>query len=162
MDKNYWIEKLKLQHHPDGGYFIENYRSKDFVEYLDGEMEKQHNAATSIYHLLESENHAFCHKLSADEIWYYHDGSPVTIFMIDPEGNFSVKICDPGEDEEMAVIIPKNTWFGPRVFEPKSYVLASCSLAPGFEFIDLQMADRNELIRIYPKLKDVILKYMMI
>jgi len=30
-DANYWIDKLRLQEHPEGGYFIETYKSQRIV-----------------------------------------------------------------------------------------------------------------------------------
>ena len=161
-DKSYWIKKLKLQPHPEGGYYVENYRNLDLVDAVPDGLEKPHNASTSIYHLLDSDMKSFCHKLSADEMWYYHVGSPVTIFMIEAGGNFKVKVCGPGENEDLAVLVPKNTWFGARVFEENSFVLVSCNVAPGFEFTDFEMSDRNELIRKYPQHKEAILKYTLL
>src|SRR5215204_4914648 len=84
-DKSFWIEKLHLRPHPDGGFFTENYRNTDLVDGISNEM-PQRNASTSIYHLYDSETKSFCHKLNADEMWYYHYGSSITIYMIDQEG----------------------------------------------------------------------------
>jgi len=160
-DKSFWIDKLQLRPHPDGGYFTENYRSSDKVDGQTNSMEN-HNASTSIYHLYDSETKSFCHKLSADEMWYFHYGSSITIYMIDEDGNFNVKICGSGEEEDLAVLVPKNTWFGARVFEPGSYGLVSCNVSPGFEYADFQSLDRNELILKFPQHKEAILFYTLL
>ena len=159
MDKNYWIEKLELQVHPDGGYYKEFYRSKDII--TSSNINEQRSSSTSIYYLLESETKSFCHKLKSDEIWYYHHGASVTLFLIDQEGNLSIKICGKGEGKDLCVLIPKNTWFGARVMEPNAFALVSCMVSPGFEFTDLEIADRNELIKIFPQHKESIIKYTL-
>jgi predicted cupin superfamily sugar epimerase len=160
-DKSFWIDKLQLRPHPDGGFFTENYRSKDLVAGISSGM-ANHNASTSIYHLYASETKSFCHKLDSDELWYYHYGSSITIYMIDAQGNFTVKICGPGDEEDLAVLVPKNNWFGARVFDPNSYSLVSCNVAPGFEYTDFQMMDRNELIEQFPQHKEAILFYTLL
>lgn len=162
MNKNYWIEKLQLQVHPDGGYFKEIYRSKDIIVSLNYDVIQQRSASTSIYYLLDSETKYFCHKLKSDEVWYYHQGTSVTLYLIDEEGNWSIKVCGPDENEYLAVLIPQNTWFGARVMEPNSFVLVSCLVSPGFEFTDLEMADRNELIEMFPQHKEEIIKYTLL
>lgn len=153
IDKNYWIKNLELQVHPEGGYYKEILRSKDQVD--------QKALYTSIYYLLDSDTKSFCHRLKSDEIWYFHQGSSVTLYLIDEEGNWSIKVCGPNENEDLSVIIPKNTWFGARVTQPGSFVLVSCMVSPGFDFNDFEMIDRNELIEMYPQHKEGIIQYTL-
>jgi predicted cupin superfamily sugar epimerase len=158
LDKNYWINRLDLQVHPEGGFYKEIYRSDVKVNNTRGQ---QRIASTSIYYLLDADTKSFCHRLQSDEIWYYHAGAPVTLYLIDEAGNWSLKICGPGEGEELSVLIPKNTWFGARVTQPDSFVLVSCIVSPGFDFTDFEMIDRNELIELFPQHKEGILKYTL-
>lgn len=157
MDKHYWINKLGLQHHPEGGYYKEIYRSDENVHHKG----QSKSTATSIYYLIDSETKSFCHRLKSDELWYHHQGASVTLYMIDTNGNWSVQICGPNEGENLTVLIPKNVWFGARVTDPDSFTLVSCVVSPGFEFADFEMIDRNELIKIFPQHKEEILKYTL-
>jgi predicted cupin superfamily sugar epimerase len=159
-DKNYWISRLELQVHPEGGFYKEIYRSEIAVN-LTSDTHQKRTASTSIYYLLDAETKSFCHRLQSDEIWYYHAGAPVTLYLIDEAGNWSLKICGPNEGEELAVLIPKNTWFGARVTEPHAFVLVSCVVSPGFDFNDFEMIDRNELIEMFPQHKEGILQYTL-
>lgn len=161
MNKNDWIKRLELQVHPEGGYYKEIYRSKDIINSSNSHINEQRPSSTSIYYLLDSETKSFCHKLKSDEIWYYHLGASVTLYLIDQNGNFSIKICGSGKEEEPSVLIPKNTWFGARVMQPNSFVLVSCMVSLGFEFADFEMADRNELISMFPQHKEAIIKYTL-
>lgn len=158
IDKNYWIQKLQLQVHPEGGYYKEILRSEDLI---NSEQHNQKSLYTSIYYLLDSETKSFCHRLKSDEIWYYHSGAPVTLYLIDPKGNWSIKVCGPNENEDLSIIIPKNTWFGARVTQSDSFVLVSCMVSPGFDFNDFEMIDRNELIEMFPQHKDGIIQYTL-
>lgn len=160
MDKNHWIERLELQVHPEGGFYKEIIRSDEMVNTVDGNIQ-QRPSYTSIYYLLDSETKSFCHRLKSDEMWYYHSGAPVTLYLIDEAGNWSLKTCGPGDGEELSILIPKNTWFGARVTEPNSFVLVSCMVSPGFTFTDFEMIDRNELIEMFPQHKEGIIKYTL-
>ncbi len=119
------------------------------------------SASTSIYYLIESNTKSFCHRLKSDELWYYHQGASVAVYMIDEAGNWSVSVCGPNEGENLTVLIPQNTWFGARVMAADSYALVSCVVTPGFEFADFEMIDRNELIQLFPQHKEEILKYTL-
>jgi predicted cupin superfamily sugar epimerase len=160
MDKNYWIKQLNLQVHPEGGYYREVFRSAELINTVNGNIQ-QRPSYTSIYYVLDAETKSFCHRLKSDEIWYYHQGNPVTLYLIDEKGNWSIQICGPGSDESLSVLIPKNTWFGARVTGQDTFVLVSCVVAPGFEFSDFEMIDRNELIEMFPQHKEGILKYTL-
>lgn len=161
MDKQYWIQRLQLQVHPEGGYYREVYRGKEKITPADQPAGTIRSSSTSIYYLLDADTKSFCHRLKSDEIWYYHTGASVTLYMIDESGNLTVHVCGPNENEQLSVVIPKNTWFGARVLTPNGFVLVSCVVSPGFEFVDFEMIDRNELIEMFPKHKEAILKYTL-
>src|ERR1700756_2735484 len=76
----YWINRLKLQPHPEGGYYTEVFRSEQLVKRLDKTDIKQ--ACTSIYYLLEGKDFSGFHRIGSDEIWYFHKGVPLLIHVI--------------------------------------------------------------------------------
>lgn len=158
IDKNYWIQKLELQVHPEGGFYREILRSEDLI---NSDFHRQKSLYTSIYYLLDSDTKSFCHRLKSDEVWYYHQGASVTLYLIDENGDWSIKVCGPKENEDLSVLIPKNTWFGARVTDIDSFVLVSCIVSPGFDFIDFEMIDRNELIEMFPQHKEGIIQYTL-
>jgi uncharacterized protein len=157
VDKHYWINRLELQHHPEGGFYKEIYRCDEMMEHQG----RPKSTATSIYYLIDSETKSFCHRLKSDELWYHHQGSGVALYMIDESGNWSVQICGTGEGENLTVLIPKNVWFGARVIDGDAFTLVSCVVTPGFEFVDFEMIDRNELIEKFPQHKEEILRYTL-
>jgi predicted cupin superfamily sugar epimerase len=48
------------------------------------------------------------------------------------------------------VVIPKDTWFAAEVVEG-DFILVGCTVAPGFEFEDFELADRTDLSSAYPQ-----------
>ena len=53
-------------------------------------------------------------------------------------------------------MIPAGLWFGSHIKEQKGFCLVSCTVAPGFDFNDFEMANRDELSIIYPHLSEKI------
>src|SRR5687767_2220893 len=90
---DYWIEKLNLQPHPEGGHYRESYRSSGIIaasglpHYFGSR-----NFATSIYYLLNGNEFSAFHKLKSDELWHFYDGCSLDIFVILPDGNMIAKV----------------------------------------------------------------------
>lgn len=146
----YWIEKLKLEKHPEGGWFKEIYRSADVVDTRNG----IRNASTSIYYLLEGSDYSALHRIQSDEIWHYYAGnSAIEILWIE---NQQIKTAllgsKPECEEKMQLVVPKKCWFAARLTHPEGFALAGCTVSPGFDFKDFELADDNT-INQYPKLK---------
>ncbi|HDL64893.1 MAG TPA: cupin domain-containing protein [Proteobacteria bacterium] len=161
-DADYWIEKLSLSPHPEGGYFNETFAASDIIntDNLARDYKGPRKAYTSIYFLLRSGQISRFHRLKSDELWNYHSGSPVTISIIDPGGNYHEKKLgtDPENFESFQVIIKAGCWFGATIDESDSYSLVGCFVSPGFEFIDFELAEREELIKKYPEHHSIIKK----
>ena len=62
---NYWIEKLALVPHPEGGFYKEVFRSKMEVFRKLSQDPKQ--ACTSIYFLLSEGDYSGFHRIASDE-----------------------------------------------------------------------------------------------
>jgi predicted cupin superfamily sugar epimerase len=159
VEAQYWIDRLGLQPHPEGGYYRETYRSS---QRLLGCCLFQHEgsrvAATAIYFLLPGEQFSALHRLRSDEIWHFYAGSPLTIHVIDPQGNLSqLKLGKDIENgESFQVVVPAGCWFGATVDEPDGYTLVGCTVAPGFEFEDFELGSRQQLIEQYPQHRELI------
>lgn len=150
----YWIEKLNLQQHPEGGFYAETYRSKDRLHEskLPDRYKSPRVFGTSIHFLLTTESVSNFHRLNSDEIWYFHTGGAAKIHFIDKQGAHSEHLIgsDLESDQSFQVVIPKETWFAAEVVEG-DFILVGCTVAPGFEFEDFELADRTELSSAYPQ-----------
>jgi len=159
-EAKYWIRKLNLQKHPEGGYFRETYRSKGTIpaEHLSETSGGDRNYSTSIYFLLTSDDISAFHRLKSDEIWHFYYGSSLTIYRIDSDGMlFKTKMGNDLENGELfQTHIKAGQWFGARVNEEDSFSLVGCTVSPGFDFSDFELASRKELLKAYPRHREVI------
>jgi predicted cupin superfamily sugar epimerase len=159
----YWIKKLQLTPHPEGGYYREIYSSNNYTDlsFLTGTKEVKRSLSTSIYFLLKSGEVSKFHRLRSDEIWYYHHGSSITIHCIDvagvPEDILLGSNADKGE--VFQAVIPAGTIFGATVNDKDSYSLVSCMVSPGFNFDDFELMGREDLLSKFPDLKEMIIKF---
>lgn len=148
----YYIEKLKMEPHIEGGYFKECLLSKDT---LDGDR----NLWSSIYFLIQEGEVSNLHVLKSDEVWYFHDGQPLTIYMISPEGELSApKLGLNIEKGELPqLVVPKGYIFG-AAKEGEGYSLVGCMVAPCFKYEEFYLCSRQELLEKYPQYEDIILR----
>ncbi len=146
------IEKLRLKAHPEGGYYRETYRS---AKQLDLGNNKERNAITAIYYLLRENEKSHFHRIGSDEVWLFHQGETLEISIIHSSGQLEVKHLGSCFDfgEELQLIVPANVWFAAQLKSGKGFALVSCIVAPGFDFSDFELAEKNELLKQYPHLK---------
>lgn len=148
------VEQFKLEAHPEGGWFKELYRATDTLSTTQGER----NLLTSIYFLLTSNNASNFHKIESDEIWYYHEGSSLTVHTLTEDGVYkALKVgMNLEKGEQPQVLVPKGLIFGSTVTDPNSYSLVSCAVAPGFDFQDFKLYSEEELLARFPDHKEII------
>ena len=159
----HYIKTLGMEAHIEGGYFKELYKSDIVIKQCDAETKVQEQRAISstIYYLLQSGDISKFHRLGSDEIWFYHDGSPLIIHMISGDGELqSVKLgLDTAKGERPQVLVPANTIFGAEVERKDSFGFVSCMVSPGFEYKDFQLCTSEELTAEYPEHFEVISRF---
>ncbi|MGX4764153.1 cupin domain-containing protein [Holzapfeliella sp. JNUCC 72] len=158
MNKEKWIKTLDLEPHPEGGFFKELEPSHEFTKNEEG---KERPLYTNIYFLLTDESPSHFHRLTADEIWYYHTGDPLTVHMLNEDGSYTtVTLGDnPDEGHVLQYKVPAGTIFGSTVDNKDSYALVSCMVSPGFDFEDFELFRQSDLLEKYPE-HDEIIKYL--
>ncbi|MEP2025603.1 MAG: cupin domain-containing protein [Reichenbachiella sp.] len=152
----YWVDRLALEPHPEGGFFKETYRSPISTSFEGFSSDR--NVSTGIYFLLTSENFSAFHKIKSDEMWHFYAGDSLSIFTIHADGRLEeIRLgLDLGNGEKPQAVVPANCWFASKVREGGSYGLAGCTVAPGFDFEDFEMAEREQLIKQFPQHNDLI------
>jgi len=159
-DAAYWIKKLSLEAHPEGGYYRQTYRAGLVLtkNALPREFTGVRAASTAIYFLLEGEIFSAFHRLRSDEVWHFYVGSTLVVHVIDQHGRYSEILLgsDPELGEALHAVVKAGCWFASRVREGKGFAVVGCTVAPGFEFEDFEMARREELVRNYPQHREVI------
>src|SRR5579859_8127016 len=156
----YWVEKLRLEAHPEGGYFRQTYKAELMLPKaaLPAEFAGTRAASTAIYFLLEGENFSGFHRLRSDEVWHFYVGAALVVHVIDSAGKYSTILL--GSDLEAGqvfqAVVRVGSWFASHVADWKSFAVVGCTVAPGFEFADFEMGKRAELVAIYPEQREVI------
>src|SRR5262245_56491161 len=155
-----WIERLQLRRHPEGGYFRESYRADEGIAraHLPERFTGDRAFATAIYFLLEGTDFSALHRLKQDEVWHFYDGSPLTVHVIDPAGEYAaIKLGRrPEAGECFQAVVEAGCWFGASVGGPGFYALVCCTVAPGFGFADFEMPSRDRLLALYPQHEGII------
>jgi hypothetical protein len=162
MEKNaeYYIEKLALNNHLEGGAFKETYRSKMVIANtaLNENFKGITNASTAVYFLLQYNQFSAFHKIASDEVWHFYAGNTLTVYEIESNGNLLTHKLgtDLENGETFQCIVRAGNWFGSRCEVENGFSLVGCTVAPGFNFTDLIIANRTDLINTYPQIASLI------
>jgi predicted cupin superfamily sugar epimerase len=159
-----WIHHLGLEHHPEGGWYRQTYRAPLMLpqSVLPG-YGGDRAASTAIYFLLEGNQFSALHRLRSDEVWHFYAGSGLIVHVVEPDGNYSELLL--GSDEaspeqlqadQFQAVVPAGCWFGSSLRQQDTYALVGCTVAPGFDFADFEIAKREELATRYPQHRGII------
>lgn len=153
MNAEYFIKHLQLQTHPEGGYFKETYRAEETIPAgaLPVRFIGERNFSTSIYYLLEQGDYSVFHRLKSDECWHFYAGETLLIHIIDRAGKYyCVKLGNNlAADEIFQFVVPANTWFASEPAPHSAFSFTGCTVAPGFDFADFELADKQDLLSTY-------------
>ena len=119
------IIHLKLEPHPEGGWYRQTWEAKT----------SKRSTGTCIYFLLKEGESSAWHRVDAGEIWHFYLGDPLILRRAD-----SVK--GPAYDallgsdftagEQPQLVVEANQWQAART--TGKYTLVGCTVSPGFEF----------------------------
>lgn len=139
------IDLLQLVPLPgEGGYFRETYRSATTKD------DRSHS--TAIYYLLTPETVSLFHRLKSDEVWHFYQGDAVELVMLHADGNIEVVSLGSQLEnvERCQVVVPAGSWQGAKLIDGGAWALMGCTVAPGFEFADFELGQRDQLASQYP------------
>lgn len=118
------IDYHKMLPHPEGGHYVEVFKNKD---------------VSHIYFLLEGHEHSHWHRITKNETVHFYSGDPLEIYTSKDGEEFETNQI--GSNNNFIYSIEKNTWFA---MKPKGkYSLIGCTVAPAFEFEDLELAPKD-------------------
>ncbi len=147
------VSLLKLEPHPEGGWYREIHRAAAQVTPDDGR--PQRSALTVIYFLLDRGQFSAWHVVASDECWQYCEGDPLELLTFDPVRNLraAVELGPVTETRHSTSIVPPGVWQAARSLG--EYTLVQCAVGPGFDFADFQMLrDSRDRASIEPQLGD--------
>ncbi|TGE24275.1 cupin domain-containing protein [Hymenobacter aquaticus] len=148
------IEKLHLLPHPEGGYYRETYRAATSLVMATG---ASRHVSTAIHYLLEGADKSHFHRIQSDELWFFHQGQALEVVLIQNGQLVTIVLGnDLAAGEAPQAVVPAHTWFGARLKNETGFALVSCTVAPGFDFRDFELAERAALVQEFPHLQAVI------
>jgi uncharacterized protein len=137
------VARHSLSPHPEGGYFREVFRSPSIVTHPTKHVGR--SASTAILFLLTPGSFSAFHRLCSDEVWHYYGGDPIRLHLLAAGGKAEVEL-GPACPQ---VTVPQGCWQA-ACCTGDGYSFCGCTVAPGFEFEDFELASREELSAGFP------------
>ena len=149
MEAKEIINNLGLIPHPEGGYYKREFCSEN--KSIDDKY-----LMSSIHYLLEKEDFSAFHRLSSVEVWFFHIGEPINIYILNKQGKLETHSLSSQINDNFQLAIEPNTWFAAEIPSKKGFSLVSCAVSPEFSFNNFELAKREELIKEYPQYQSII------
>jgi predicted cupin superfamily sugar epimerase len=165
MDLETIVATLGLAPHPEGGFYRETYRAPLVLprDALGAAFGGDRHASTAIYFLVPRGTFSALHRIAADEVWHHYAGAPLEVVAILPDGGLERVTLgsELAAGERPQHVVRAGAWFGSRVPDTAAaargaWSLVGCTVAPGFDFADFEMGERDALVRAFPAHRDLI------
>jgi uncharacterized protein len=162
-DIQYIVNHLALEPHPEGGFFRETYRASENVSGLSlpPRFGGDRSLATAIYFLLGPGDFSAFHRIKSDETWHYYkgNGSLIVHILEKHKGYRQIKLGNrPEVGEVFQATVPAGAWFASEPEGLWGYALVGCTVSPGFDFRDFELADEESLKDEFPEQYALIVK----
>ena len=154
--------RLGLVPHPERGFYAETYRSPLTLDGLPHGGPRA--ASTAIYFLLTAEEpRTYLHRLRSDEIFHLYEGGPLEVLLLRPDDSVGAPRLglDLARGERPQLVVPAGTWFAAELDAGASHALFGCTVAPGFEFADLELAPGTDLLDRYPAAASRLARFLL-
>jgi uncharacterized protein len=134
-----YIKALNMQEHPEGGWFVETYRSAREIDLPD--FDGSRSMATSILFLIPEGKRSALHRIKSDEIWYYHAGGALDVIELDADGKERRTVVGPEilKGQRLQYVVAAGNWFGAEPHTGSGFCLVGCQVSPGFDFADFEL-----------------------
>ena len=156
----FWIKQLDLLKHPEGGFYKETYRADELIAKngLPDRYTGARSFSTAIYYLLQASDFSAFHRIKSDETWHFYQGTALELFEIDLNGKLSLVVMGPNAEADMQLqhTVKAGYWFAARVLQNNGYALMGCTVAPGFDFEDFELANTQDLKNKFPSHQKII------
>lgn len=147
-----WIREYDLKPHPEGGHYRETYRASESIG--ASALPARHGGAralsTAILFVLGPGEFSAFHRLKSDEIWHVHGGSGLLLQVLHPDGRHEEIRLGLTPGARVQAVVPAGAWFAAEPAEPDGCGFVGCTVAPGFDFADFELARRDDLVRHFP------------
>ena len=127
------VRLLGLERHPEGGWYREIWRS-------GAETAEDRPALTSIYYLLEADEHSHWHRIDADEVWHWYAGGPLSMTLSPNGHDAEAYLLGPeiAAGQRPQRVVPAGWW--QTAVSMGAWTLVGCTVSPGFRFEGFELA----------------------
>jgi uncharacterized protein len=144
------VRLLEMQPHPEGGYYRESFRAPLMISGLPHGAPRA--VSTAIYFLLPAGAFSAFHRVRSDEVWHHYDGDSLALHVIGSDGEYEKIVLGHNlrAGERPQAVVPADAWQAAESLGG-NYSLCGCTVAPGFDFADFDLARRDELAAQFPQ-----------
>ena len=157
LTANELINWYKLMPHPEGGYYIQTYKSEEFIKAssLPERFNGDRHFSTAIYFLLRGDQFSAFHQIKSDELWHFYSGTGLHIYVSHPDGRGELLKLgnDVSNGFSFQQLVPAGCWFASRPVLHDNFSFVGCTVSPGFDFEDFKLADKDFLLKHFPQHK---------
>lgn len=139
VDARRLVARFGLAIHPEGGWYRRVVESARPVETPVG----QRPAVTSILYLLTSDAAGRPHRVRNDEVWHFLAGDALLLAMYSPHGGYREAVLGGDGEYDFVHCVEGGVWQAAQSLGRWS--LAGCTVAPGFDFRDFEIAAGDAL-----------------
>lgn len=143
MNPEELIAHFALVPHPEGGFYRRTYCSSGTIPQaaLPPDFAGPRPFGTAILFLLREGGYSRLHRIRQDEIWHFYLGGPLRLALLGQ---------NPLDGQHLQYAVPAGFWFGATPSPGSGFSLAGCTVSPGFDFADLKLGRRKELLATFP------------
>ena len=149
------ISFYELLPHPEGGFYKRTYTAEMQIakDCLGNDFNGARQVSTAIYYLLTPGTFSALHRIKCDELWHFYHGTSLHIHVIHPTGDYEIlKLGDNVlNGESFQHVVKAGAWFASVPSNPDGFSFVGCTVSPGFDFNDFELADREILSNAFPQ-----------
>ncbi len=157
------VRHFGMSPHPEGGFYRETYRSAGSIpaEALPSGFSGARSYSTAILFLLRQGDVSRLHRIRQDELWHFYLGDPLRLVMISPEGRPEEVVLgqDVTRGQHLQWAVPAGYWVGAAPVPGSAFSLVGCTVAPGFDFADFELGEREALLRLFPDARELVERF---
>jgi predicted cupin superfamily sugar epimerase len=130
------IAHLKLEPHPEGGWYRETFRDES------GHEGRPHS--TAILFLLKAGEVSRWHRVDVAEMWHWYGGAPLMLEIVNEAAGTRHDLkLGPNllQGEHPQGLVPARAWQSARSLG--AWTLVGCTVAPGFDFAGFELAPQG-------------------
>lgn len=149
------IAHYQLRAHPEGGFYSHTYVSDELIpaHALPQRFTGDRFFSTAIYFLLGEKQFSAFHRIKSDELWHFYTGVGLHIYVIHPDGRAEVLKLgnDVAKGYNFQQVVKAGCWFASKPVNNNGFSFVGCTVAPGFDFADFEMAEKEMLLKTFPQ-----------